>query len=232
MLDRVADQRELHTRRSGSISRSKKRKTRVIGKVLALDRLGKNRVEPAELAAQDVGKELVAHDGDLSPAQVAGSASARRKPKGSGFERVGKARPPASCAASALTRSEKLFESIAIRKPRSRARATHSRCSWASSVSRKPSKRVIEIDDEAPNAGRLELFVRDVVKPRRKAVRSEHGICLVPVIPGILGSVHTPSTRLLWRRPYPPIWPDSHRRCTRISTPTPISCGERRNVAQ
>ncbi len=70
MLDRIADERELHGAAPRSIKRSKNRKTRVIGKVLQLDRLGENRVEPAEFAAQHVGEKLVADDGDLAPAQL------------------------------------------------------------------------------------------------------------------------------------------------------------------
>jgi hypothetical protein len=37
--------------------------------------------------------------------------------------------------------------------------------------------------------------VADVVEPRRKAIGSEHNVCVGPVIPGILGTVHTRSTR-------------------------------------
>ena len=79
-----------------------------------------------------------------------------------------------SCAARALTRSEKLFESITMRKPRSCARATQSRCSCASSVSRKPSRVLSRSTIEPANAGRFELLVRNVVKPRREAIGAEH----------------------------------------------------------
>ena len=55
---------------SGSIRRSKKRKTRRDRKVFGFDRLGEDRVEAADLAAEHVGEELIADDGDFAPAQL------------------------------------------------------------------------------------------------------------------------------------------------------------------
>ena len=75
VLDRIADQGELHGGAPRSIRRSKNRKKRVTAKSLSFDRLGEDRVEPAEFTAEHVGKELVADDGDLAPAQLQSTAS-------------------------------------------------------------------------------------------------------------------------------------------------------------
>ena len=45
--------------------------------VFGFDRLGEDRVEAAELAAEHVGEELVADDGDLAPAQSSGAPPAK-----------------------------------------------------------------------------------------------------------------------------------------------------------
>ena len=88
-------------------------------------------------------------------------------------------------------------------------------------------QRVVEVDDEPPDASRFELHVRDVVEPRAKRLVPASAF-VVPLIPGILGTLHTASTRLLDTSPAaPPFLPANHSRITRICGPTPIYCGIR-----
>ena len=214
VLDRIADERELHgpaLRQHQALEESEEARER---QILRFDRFGENRVETAEFSAEHVGEQLIADDGDLAAPHAQHSHRAQKAER-QRLERVGNARDVQLRGDRRNARSEKLFESITIRKPRSWARATHSRCSCASSVSRKPSSVLSRstIRPRMPAASSSSCGRREAAE---RSGRAEHWPWVAPVIPGILEHLHTRLHRQR-ARPlnHPPIFAANHKRPTR-----------------